>query len=133
MLAYYKSIYRFGLIEKDPLSLFKLTWLDGLCRFLTAKPHMDYHTGSIVRAPKIQLTNATESFRLSAVDTPLNQHLHFSSYCPLYNETHWVPQGQLPRLATAMKFGGMLNYSETMELNWEEFRPLNDYLGRTET
>ena len=82
MISFYKAIYR----------------------FLRTKPHMEYHTGSIVRPPKIILTNATESFRLSAVN--------------------------LPQLAAAMDF---LNYSETMEVNWEEFHPLNAYLGRTET
>ena len=84
-----------------------LTYYKSIFRFLSTKPHMDYHTGSIVRPPKIELTNATESFRLSAA--------------------------HLPRLAAAMRFSPSLNYSETMELNWEEFRPLNSYLGRTNT
>eukprot|EP01043_Picozoa_sp_COSAG02_P015972 COSAG02_NODE_693_length_18428_cov_268.516722_9_plen_1031_part_00 len=91
----------------DPASLAAIdmtNFYKAIYRFLRTKPHMEYHTGSIVRPPRVDLTNATESFRLSAA--------------------------HLPQLAAAMK---LVNYSETMEINWEEFHPLNDYVGRTET
>ena len=94
----------------DPASLAAIDMMSfykAIYRFLRTKPHMEYHTGSIVRPPKIGLTNATESFRLSAA--------------------------HLPQLAAAMELSPSLNYSETMEINWEEFHPLNAYLGRTET
>ena len=98
----------------DPANLAAVDMLGyykALLSFLITEPHMAYHTGSIERPPTVELTNATESFTISASDIEAN----------------------LPALFAAMQLAPGINYSATMDLDWNVFRPLNGILGATET
>jgi hypothetical protein len=95
-----------NLAAVDMLAYYKL-----LLDYLTIAPHMAYHTGSIERPPRIELTNATATFTISALH--IEQHL--------------------PQLFARMQIAPGLNYTAAMDLDWTEHRPLNELLGASET
>lgn len=88
-----------------------LEYYKALLRFLTTEPHMAYHAGSIERPPTVELTNATQSFTISAQNI----------------------EEYLPQLHAAMQLAPSINYSTSMDLDWQMYRPLNELLGVTGT